>query len=262
MSWYYSRAGQSKGPVEDPEFDRLVATGEIAPLDLVWRDGMPGWLPLAEVRPAPVAAASEPAATAVCQACQRTFPADLVVPVAGALVCADCKSRQLQKLRETGTGIPAPGVTEGPRGVGGWLLFFCIGLTILGPLASIASMFGQWNAAAPAFDRMPGLRTVMLVESVGMSILVLVVFVVGILIWSGRPDGRTLARKLLIGRVVWVVLVEGVALFLLRDASSAAFAGAIGAVTGVLFRELIYFAVWWRYFKKSVRVANTYGPED
>lgn len=123
MAWFYEQAGAPVGPTEEAEFDRLVAAGTIQPGTLVWREGQSGWLPLAQVRPAaatsaapaglatpvptpaeapkfeyaPVGAAGP---TARCQACQRTFPVDEVVMVAGALVCASCKADQLQRIRQ------------------------------------------------------------------------------------------------------------------------------------------------------------------
>lgn len=47
--WYYSKNRQQNGPVPLEDLVRLVGTGTVAPTDLVWREGMTDWLPVAEV---------------------------------------------------------------------------------------------------------------------------------------------------------------------------------------------------------------------
>ena len=38
------------GPVEDAEFSALMASQRITPATMIWREGMPGWAPLAHVQ--------------------------------------------------------------------------------------------------------------------------------------------------------------------------------------------------------------------
>ena len=45
MTWYYARGGQRYGPVEQAELQRLAAAGQLVANDLVWRSGLPDWLP-------------------------------------------------------------------------------------------------------------------------------------------------------------------------------------------------------------------------
>jgi hypothetical protein len=49
MQWYYSKNGTQLGPVPQGELISKLATGEISPTDLVWREGMGDWLPAARV---------------------------------------------------------------------------------------------------------------------------------------------------------------------------------------------------------------------
>ena len=51
MSWFYSAGGEQKGPVEQSEFEALIATGAIRPETLVWQPGMPNWQSAADTRP-------------------------------------------------------------------------------------------------------------------------------------------------------------------------------------------------------------------
>ncbi|MEO5822176.1 MAG: GYF domain-containing protein [Vicinamibacteraceae bacterium] len=50
MTWHYAEGGAQHGPVDDAEFDRLIAAGVVTPETLVWRAGMAGWQPLREAR--------------------------------------------------------------------------------------------------------------------------------------------------------------------------------------------------------------------
>jgi hypothetical protein len=102
MNWYYEFNGEQKGPVSDEELDRLVADGVVRPTNLVWRDGLANWTPLAQVRPAAAPAggvAPQPGMTR-CDSCGRFFdPAD-VVQISGRNVCAGCKPVVLQGLQQ------------------------------------------------------------------------------------------------------------------------------------------------------------------
>ncbi|WP_050024364.1 RDD family protein [Verrucomicrobium sp. BvORR034] len=51
MNWFYSENGQQKGPISDMELTTLVRGGTIPTNTLVWREGLPDWQPLSQVRP-------------------------------------------------------------------------------------------------------------------------------------------------------------------------------------------------------------------
>jgi hypothetical protein len=48
--WYYGENGQQAGPIEDAGLHSLVASGQISPTTLLWREGMPRWLTLDQLR--------------------------------------------------------------------------------------------------------------------------------------------------------------------------------------------------------------------
>ena len=48
--WFYGESGQQMGPIDDAGLNSLVATGQISPTTLLWREGMPGWLTLDQLR--------------------------------------------------------------------------------------------------------------------------------------------------------------------------------------------------------------------
>lgn len=117
MNWFYALNGQQAGPVDDADLARLAEAGTITDSTLVWHGGMANWQPYASVRPgagvatlpgAPVDLGKPAAAgTAQCSQCGRLFPADEVVQIGSANVCAECKPLFMQRLRETGL---TPGV--------------------------------------------------------------------------------------------------------------------------------------------------------
>jgi hypothetical protein len=102
MNWFYEYNGEQKGPVPEDELDRLIAQGTVLPTTLVWRDGLPNWTPLAQVRATSAPAggfAAQPGMTR-CDSCGRFFePAD-VVQISGRNICAGCKPAVLQGLQQ------------------------------------------------------------------------------------------------------------------------------------------------------------------
>jgi hypothetical protein len=50
IQWYYSRAGQRLGPIGSAELKQLADGGQLAPTDLVWKDGMAEWAPAHQVK--------------------------------------------------------------------------------------------------------------------------------------------------------------------------------------------------------------------
>ena len=95
--FYYSLNGQQQGPVSEDQLRQMVATGVLTPDTLVWREGMAEWQPLASV----VAGVSS---TVQCSVCKQLFPPDQTLTISGKVVCATCKPRFVQGLREGVTG--------------------------------------------------------------------------------------------------------------------------------------------------------------
>ncbi len=62
MEWYYGKHGKQEGPVDLARLQEMLRTGQLAPNDLVWRQGMTEWAPassvpeLSQPQPAPPAA--------------------------------------------------------------------------------------------------------------------------------------------------------------------------------------------------------------
>ena len=120
MKWYYAVGQQQQGPLDEAQFDALIAAGTITPETLVWREGQANWQPLRVARPgsavpplvqppgtAPAAAA--PPGQVQCAECCGFFSKEDTIQYGSAYVCATCKPIFVQRLRE---GAPV-GTTSG-----------------------------------------------------------------------------------------------------------------------------------------------------
>ena len=225
MHIYIAKNGTQTGPFSEEQLREMLTGGLASPSDLAWRDGLPDWQPLHMLlglrQPPPI----------------PTSPPHLATPPATVAQPVD------------------------PTGVGGWLAFFCFGLTILSPLLVLGSMGTSWSQAEPAFVRFPTIKTVLLWENFCSIVLLIYGFIVGFIIWSGNPRGRSIARQFLLIRLFGFIGMEVVALLMMSDLPSEVVAGGVGGVVVAVFQVLVYFLVWWFYFKKSKRVKNTYGDE-
>lgn len=96
--FYYNLNGQQQGPVAEEELRRMVATGALAPDTLVWREGMAEWQPMGNVVPGI-------SSTVQCSVCKQMFPPDQTLTIGGNVVCATCKPRYVQGMREGVTGV-------------------------------------------------------------------------------------------------------------------------------------------------------------
>jgi GYF domain 2 len=50
VQWWYARGDDQLGPVSPADLRRLAAGGNLAPADLVWREGMAEWAPAARIK--------------------------------------------------------------------------------------------------------------------------------------------------------------------------------------------------------------------
>lgn len=120
-------------------------------------------------------------------------------------------------------------------------------------------MVTNWSQSEAAFVLFPTIKTVLVWENFGSTVLLIYGFIVGCIVWSGNPKGRSIARQFLLIRLFAFIGVELVGLVMMRGLPSEVLAGGVGGVVAAVFQAVAYFLVWWFYFKKSKRVKNTYG---
>lgn len=117
MNWFYAQDNVPTGPITEEEFQDRVAKGVIQADTLVWKEGMPSWIPYGEWReqaghpstprsdaPPVTGAAPPPADQVQCAQCRQFFPADDLVVIGGRQTCAACKPAYVQSLQEGATG--------------------------------------------------------------------------------------------------------------------------------------------------------------
>jgi hypothetical protein len=130
----------------------------------------------------------------------------------------------------------------GPRGVGGWLLLYCIGLTICSPLATFLPISVVYRFMNYQY----------LLE----IIRVIYGTVVGIFLWMKRPVALFLLRIyfIVIAAILLLALLRLIALALRPHTALAMVRGVTAIIVQTGFSTL-----WFVYFRKSERVRNTYG---
>lgn len=172
----------------------------------------------------------------------------------GKIVCAECDKKLrsdlvIEKVQKTEVTY---------KGVRGWLLFFCLSLTVLSPLGNSILWVMTFNNVSPHFSKFPGLRTCTVID--GLLTLVLIGFSIyaGIALWRIRPNAVNIAKTYL--RVyLMVVVIEiflplimaGLPTELYGDIIKEGFKGAA--------RAYVFFSIWNSYLSKSKRVKATYG---
>ena len=48
--WFYRRDDQQHGPISSDQLKELAASGEVRPTDIVWKEGLPQWIPAAKLK--------------------------------------------------------------------------------------------------------------------------------------------------------------------------------------------------------------------
>jgi len=146
-----------------------------------------------------------------------------------------------------------------PRGVGGWLLFFCVLATIVGPAffvfflsADLARILANWNG----FQLVPTFR---LVNDVGGFGLTAYSIYVGIALWSVKPNAVHTVKTFLIVGLAYNVATELACLSLGTSLWFWAPTPTVGTTVVDLVGEGASFAIWFTYFRESKRVKATYG---
>ncbi|BCU77808.1 DUF2569 family protein [Luteolibacter sp. LG18] len=224
--------GAPSGPHNRDEIEALLVSGRVTGETLAWTQGMATWQPLDTLLP--VSPSTPEAASAA--------PLNPYAPPVHA------------------GSLPQAEYRTGPTGIGGWLLFYCVSLTILTPLMVLKGLAD--SLATLTSDTPPALRAGILIESAGFLALVIAGIVVGVMLWTRKPRAVRIVRKFLVFRVVATLALEATTILIMCSSLAPEVATTVTIAGGTMvFRELIHFAIWFSYFKKSRRVANTF-PEE
>ena len=142
------------------------------------------------------------------------------------------------------------------RGVGGWLLLLCVGLTVLSPLLVTIGIVRAYLGDSPYFDRFPRLRVVLLVDTALRIALTAYGVWVGLRLGNVRPGAVQAAKRYF--QVSLVYLVVAALLPFAAGLPSEANPTLAIAVARQTVPALIGVALWYAYLVRSKRVKATY----
>jgi len=168
--------------------------------------------------------------------------------------CCKCGKAVFRPQSTSGIQTPTPPVstnpvstpsTRKPCGIGGWLAFLCVSLTVISPLV--------WFGEAVSFFQKDYVVLGFMALGMGVNSLS-----TGIYLWRKDPSAiKWVKEYLFVNTVVSVIISFAGTSGSLDDPHVLGF--AIGQAIGVLVAGSIVAAIWWLYLNKSVRVKNTYG---
>ncbi|RKY29009.1 MAG: hypothetical protein DRP79_01555 [Planctomycetota bacterium] len=147
----------------------------------------------------------------------------------------------------------------GPRyyGVKGWLLFFCLVLTVVGPLLTVVTFSYAVSEIIEYFDTFPGLLNMLIIDCVLSVGLMSFSVYAGIALWRIKPNAVKIAKSYLVCYLIYAFIAAGLpfAAGLPEEANMV----ILGESVKDLFRSFIFFVIWFSYLSKSKRVRDTYG---
>lgn len=142
------------------------------------------------------------------------------------------------------------------KGVGGWLLLFCLQLTMFNPLLTLSSFAKAYQASAQYFSQFPGLVVITVID----ALLALAVLIFGVIagadLWNVKAGAVQSARRYLMF-VLGYHVISAVLPFMAGLSSAANEAMVAPAVTAAI-KGMVYVAVWYSYLNVSQRVKATY----
>lgn len=153
--------------------------------------------------------------------------------------------------------------TQGPSGIGGWLILVAIGL-IMSPFALLASLLlqylpiytsGTWQSlTAPSSEFYhPLWGPILIFETIATSIFLVLAVALLVLFFRKSRSFPKFFIILAIAHPIYILVGAWLASFVLQDDPQ------FGADTaGDLSRAAIYAAIWVPYMVKSRRVNNTF----
>lgn len=204
MNYYYAINGQQNGPVSEEQLATLVAQGIVTVETLVWREGMERWEPYGKVAAGGASPAAEGSPTpgesagavseasiagssssgtplVECSVCHGNFPQDQTIKYGTMSVCASCKPRFLQGLRE-GTARPA-----------GTLSYAEAGPRIVAKILDLVIGWG-WSFGMQMLALNFGQGTAMWILTYAVSSIVGLAYVPVMLAWRGQTVGKIVMK--------------------------------------------------------------------
>jgi hypothetical protein len=143
------------------------------------------------------------------------------------------------------------------RGVRGWLLWLCFGLTVISPIWTLVNLSRTWEELSPYFARFPRLEVMTIIDnSLSLGLMVFSIYA-GMQLWRVRPHAVPTAKKYFVCLLVYQGIASVLPFMagLPPEANQEMFKQVIG--DGI--RAVIGVAIWYSYLNKSQRVQATYA---
>jgi hypothetical protein len=151
---------------------------------------------------------------------------------------------------------PAVSVEPRYKGVGGWLLLFCLSLTVFSPLITLGSFAASYYKCFQHFHRFPGLLVIAVIDTLLIPALVAFSIYAGVALWHIRPGAVRTAKRFLLS-VLGYQAIAAVLPFMAGLPPAATGAIIIKVVDGAM-TNVAFVAIWYSYLNKSERVKATY----
>jgi hypothetical protein len=174
---------------------------------------------------------------------------DDLVPAAQSALLTELQSRD---CLPTGNLTGQTSADSGLKGVGGWLLFLCVMLTVVNPLLIGITLANEIYTVVQREYVEDWLWRLVWAEMILGSLVILFGVYAGMALWKVRPHAVQFALTYIVILPLYVIALEVVAIVVVPNATALSFDGvAIG-------RSLVGAIIWMAYLQRSVRVRNTY----
>lgn len=140
------------------------------------------------------------------------------------------------------------------KGVGGWLLFFCLSLVVLSPLIAVIGVILNYELLNSYGDR---LMTWLTIDSIIDVALAVFSIYGGIMLWKVKPNAVRTAM-IFLGFLICCNLFKLILLDVFNSVLPSMLQGS-GEALRRLFSSFIFSAVWFLYLVFSKRVKATFG---
>lgn len=157
---------------------------------------------------------------------------------------------------EDRSGDPFP---DAPKGIGGWLIFLIIVLSVLNPLANIGMLAAELRRVEQETPYL--LQIPVFIHYKWFSwALVLICSVIGIVagytLWK-KHVWKSVRQAIIAIWIMGPLATVLIALYIYMNFGSMA-VEAGGEIVGSLVRSLVFAGIWTAYLLRSKRVRNTY----
>jgi|SRR5690348_1572417 len=156
--------------------------------------------------------------------------------------------------------ISTPASPNKPRykGVDGWLLLFCLNLTLFNPIGGLYYIITSYRVASQFFAKFPHLFIVTTIYAALTLLFAAFSLYTGSRLWGVKADALRTAKKFLLGCSVYVIIIAILPYFAGLPSTTGTNAIITLDAIGRMILGGTYIALWFGYLNKSERVRNTY----